>query len=279
MEIFKSGGGRSSIWLTSSDTDDYLTVARPSDKGERMIKTLIRHSVVPAISSQLEQTLSAKDTYNQIMKMFHFPSRTTQMNLLQDIINQRLDGWSKDSIPGVCYQLGLPASGDVEFSTYSKRVLGNNPTIPSRHARLRQQSELRRTTYIRATHPRYPTSRHCMSHLHTTHPIAARGLHQLVAYRTRAARLSVSRPRHERPHEPRISQHAHQRPLDLVTRPRPGFRHLLDAGVPTWLSLQWVGPLGCRLSTQSGPSNHRGPCPPCCSLVGVRRPVAYRHLV
>lgn len=123
-----------------TDMDDHLSAHHIHDKGDRMIRTLIRHSVVPAISSQLERTLSAKETFDCIVKMFHFPSQKTHMSMWVDLTSQRvksLDGilahlnkirsriddlnragftWSKDSIFGVCYQLGLPTSGDVDFS-------------------------------------------------------------------------------------------------------------------------------------------------------------------
>lgn len=123
-----------------TDTDDYLTSPRLLDKGDCMIHTLVCHSVVPAIASQLDCSLSAKETYDRVVKMFHFLSRTTHLSLWLDIITKRMNSledvlphlnkiwawiddldragfvWTKDSILGICYQLGLPTHDDIDFS-------------------------------------------------------------------------------------------------------------------------------------------------------------------
>lgn len=74
-----------------TDTNDYLSTQHIHDKGDRMIRTLIQHSVVPEISSQLKHSLSAKETFDQIVKMFHFPRRKTHMSLWIKLTTQRVD--------------------------------------------------------------------------------------------------------------------------------------------------------------------------------------------
>lgn len=216
ISTLEEGGSNFQEWRSQlldmvdlvTDTDDYLSSSRPLDKGDRMIRTLVRHSVVPAITSQLDRSLSAKETYDRIVKMFHFPSRTTHLSLWLELTSERLTDlgdvlpylnkvrsriddldragfvWSKDSILGVCYQLGLPTNGDVDFSNVNVVLDARSRNLPDVSVTARETEEAIRAEAHWLT-ARDTTGMPNIAALHLTNPnLSQRGHAPSAPYRS-----------------------------------------------------------------------------------------------
>ncbi|KAG0143164.1 hypothetical protein CROQUDRAFT_661663, partial [Cronartium quercuum f. sp. fusiforme G11] len=137
---------------------NYLATERPAEEEryDEVVQSMIMCSIDESFIPQIERSWSAKATFEYIVSMFHFPSRTTHVSVWQEMSNTKFDPpsdslneylstvqakideldrtsfeWMKDSFLSMQMQLGLPTSGDFAF--------GNVSTILD--ARLRHSQE------------------------------------------------------------------------------------------------------------------------------------------
>ncbi|KAG0148096.1 hypothetical protein CROQUDRAFT_655219 [Cronartium quercuum f. sp. fusiforme G11] len=121
---------------------NYLSTERPADEEryDEVVRSMIMCSIDESFIPQVERSWSAKRTFDHIVSMFHFPSRTSHVTTwlelrsikfepgdsLNDYLSKvrakvdELDRtgfeWTKDSILSIQMQLGLPMSGEFSFN-------------------------------------------------------------------------------------------------------------------------------------------------------------------
>ncbi|KAG0140134.1 hypothetical protein CROQUDRAFT_665591, partial [Cronartium quercuum f. sp. fusiforme G11] len=125
---------------------NYLATERPAEEEQydEVMRSMIMCSIDELFIPQIERSWSAKVTFEYIVSMFHFPSRTTHVSVWQEMSNMKFDPpsdslneylstvqakidkldrtgfeWTKDSFLSMQMQLGLPTSGDFMFGNIS----------------------------------------------------------------------------------------------------------------------------------------------------------------
>ncbi|KAG0151975.1 hypothetical protein CROQUDRAFT_405826 [Cronartium quercuum f. sp. fusiforme G11] len=121
---------------------NYLVTDRPADEEhyDEVIRSMIMCSIDESFIAQIERSWSAKKTFDYIVSMFHFPSRTSHVTTWLEMGNTKftpgdslneylsrvrakvdeLDRtgfeWTRDSFLSMQMQLGLPTSGEFSFN-------------------------------------------------------------------------------------------------------------------------------------------------------------------